>query len=322
MNRRVLVVDDEPFVQEMLAEVLEGRGLDIVCAAGADEALEAYQHAPFEVVIADVHLGGRSGIDLIDEILELDKEATVVVLTGDPSSKTATRALERGAYDYLVKPFATPDVIGAAVERAVERGRLRELNQHLLDQVQRNTQLLENLNEKLTDIVNRDALTGLYNRRFFLEALGLELNRARRHKRSCALILADIDDFGQYNDSHGQLLGDEVLRTLAQLLQVHCRSSTVVARFGGDVFALLVPEIPPEGALTFAETLGRAVAEHLFPGGETQPEGRVSLSLGVAVYPEAGTDALQLTEAAAAALELAVSNGRNSVSVWGGSHDG
>jgi len=321
MKRRVLVVDDEPSVQAMLAEVLGGREFEIARAGDADEALEAYTRKPFEVVITDVHLGSRSGIDLIDEIRELDDDATILVLTGDPSSTTATRALKCGAYDYLIKPFATPDVIRAAVERAVERCRLLERNRQLLDQVRRTSDLLGNLNEKLTDIANRDTLTGLYNRRFFLEALGLELNRARRHERSCALILADVDDFRQYNESHGQLLGDEVLRTMAQLLQVHSRSSTVVARFGGDEFALLVPEIPPEGALTFAETLGRAAATHHFPGGEAQPEGRLTLSLGVAVYPEAGTDALQLTEAAAAALEMAAENGRNSVSVWEGSAD-
>ena len=184
MSRRVLVVDDEPAVQEMLAEILEGRGLEVTRAGDTDEALEAYRRAPFEVVIADVHLGSRSGIDLIDEIREFDDEATVVVLTGDPSSNTATRALKSGAYDYLVKPFATPDVIGAAVERVIERCRLREHNRQLLDQAQRNSDLLENLSGKLTDIANRDALTGLFNRRYFLETLGLELNRARRHERT------------------------------------------------------------------------------------------------------------------------------------------
>jgi diguanylate cyclase (GGDEF)-like protein len=321
MSRRVLVVDDEPLVQQMLVEILEQRGLDVVCAPDAGAALEAYRRRRFEVVITDVHLGSRSGIEMIREIHEIDDEATVVVLTGDPASNTASKALERGAYDYLVKAFATPDVIGAAVERAVERDDLRQRNRHLLDQVQHNSNLLENLNEKLTDIANRDPLTGLYNRRFFLEALALELNRSRRHERTCALILAGIDDFRHYNDFHGHLLGDEVLRILAQLLQAHSRSSTVVARFGSGLFALLVPEIPPEGARIFAETLGRAVAKHLFPGGEAQPEGRVTLSLGVAVCPEAGTEAPQLTQAAATALETAAKSGYNRVSVWGCSGD-
>jgi diguanylate cyclase (GGDEF)-like protein len=319
MNRRVLVVDDQSSAQSEIEGILQERGLESVRAHGCEEAIEAYRSGPFQVVITDVHLGRRSGIELIEQIHAADDDATVVVLTGDPSSNTALRVLEAGAYDFLTKPLASPELIGAAVDRALERSELRRRNRQLQEQTRRHSDLLENLNHKLTDIANRDALTGLHNRRYFAEALGAELNRARRHQRSCALILVDIDDFQHYNETHGQLSGDEVLRTVAQLLQIHCRSSTVVSRFGGDEFALLVPEIPPEGALTFAETLGRATASHRFHGGESQPEGRVTLSIGLAVFPEAGSEAEQLVAAAAAALELATRNGRNTVSVWEGS---
>jgi len=321
MNRRVLVVDDEPTVRSMLDEILTNRGLEVVQAEGADEALEAYRRNPFEVVIADVHMHGRSGLEMVERIRQLDDDATVVVLTGDPSSSTASRALESGAYDYLVKPFVSPDVIGAAIDRAMERILLSDRNKKLSNQVQRNSEILESLNATLTDIVNRDALTGLYSHRFFLEALGLELSRAKRHQRTCALVVADVDDFRSYNEMHGHLSGDELLRTVARLLQARCRISTVTARFGADEFALLVPEIPPEGALTFAELLGRTVHAHPFAGGDSQPEGRVTLSFGVAVYPEAGGTAAQLARNAAEALDRARQGGRNSVCVWQDSGD-
>jgi diguanylate cyclase (GGDEF)-like protein len=321
MIRRALVVDDEPHVRSMLAEILKERGLEVVQISGAEEALDLYRRDPFEVVIADVHMGGRSGIEMVKEIRRYDADATVVVLTGDPSSGTASRALESGAYDYLVKPFVSPDLIGAAVDRAMERILLSERNKALLDQAQRNSDVLDALNAKLTDIVNRDPLTGLYSHRFFLEALGLELSRAKRHDRNCALLVADVDDFRLYNETHGHLTGDELLRTVARLLQARSRVSTVSARFGADEFALLVPEIPPAGALTFAEMLGRTVEEHPFAGGDSQPEGRVTLSFGVAVYPEAGENAVQLARNATKALHRARQSGRNSVCVWQDSGD-
>jgi diguanylate cyclase (GGDEF)-like protein len=144
----------------------------------------------------------------------------------------------------------------------------------------------------------------------------VELARARRHRRTFSLLFIDIDNFKQYNDSHGHLAGDDLLRNLAKLLQGRCRSTTVAARYGGEAFVLLVPETDSTGAQRFAEALRRLVAEHPFPGRESQPGGRVTLSLGVASYPEAGEDATALIDSADKALYQSKHRGRNTVSVW------
>jgi diguanylate cyclase (GGDEF)-like protein len=165
-------------------------------------------------------------------------------------------------------------------------------------------------------MANRDGLTGLYNHRFFREALEQELARARRHRRQFALLFMDIDHFKHYNDSHGHLAGDALLRSVAMLLQERSRGETLAARYGGEEFVMLVPETNAEGARRYAEILREMFERHTFAGRESQPAGRLTMSFGVAAYPEAGDDSASLIDAADKALYHSKGSGRNRVSVW------
>ena len=107
-----------------------------------------------------------------------------------------------------------------------------------------------------------------------------ELSRCRRHERVLSVVFADVDFFKQFNDRQGHLAGDEVLANLAKLITSMSRKSTIVARYGGEEFVLLAPETAREGSLMYAEKLRTAVASHPFQGRETQPGGRVTMSLG------------------------------------------
>jgi diguanylate cyclase (GGDEF)-like protein len=185
-----------------------------------------------------------------------------------------------------------------------------------MERLQENAKHLEALNRQLRETANRDGLTGLYNHRYFREALEVEISRAARHGHAFSLIFIDIDHFKMYNDSNGHLLGDSVLRDLAKILRRYSRESTLVARYGGEEFVLIVPETDGAAANTCAENLRARVAAYTFEGARSQPQGRVTLSAGVASYPDDARDANTLIERADQALYLAKDSGRNAVRCW------
>jgi diguanylate cyclase (GGDEF)-like protein len=206
------------------------------------------------------------------------------------------------------------------VNRAIDRYKLAADNHALMDHMKQNAEELERLNAQLTDMANRDALTGLYNHRYFREVLDKELARAERHDRVFSLVFIDIDHFKNYNDTHGHLAGDDLLRRLAGVLRQQSRKSTVVVRYGGEEFVLLVPEADQDAARQFAENLRRAVEQHPFPGRECQPSGKLTLSLGVAAFPVSGRTSTELIDHADKALYRSKHGGRNLVSVWDPGH--
>jgi diguanylate cyclase (GGDEF)-like protein len=316
MNERILVVDDEDTVRMVLSQVLVEDGHDVTEASCGEQALETFRREPYPVVLTDIYMGKMTGIDLLQEIKLIEPDTLVVIMTSNASLDTATSALRSGAYDYLTKPFDDIDLISAVVGRAIDKYRLSRDNRTLMDQLKRNAEELEELNNRLREMANRDGLTELFNHRYFLEGLRIELSRASRYQRSLSLIFIDIDHFKQYNDTHGHLAGDELLRTLARILRQNSRESTLVARYGGEEFVLVVPETDSSGARGFAENLRRAVEEHRFPGGGTQPLGKVTLSAGVATYPEDGADGPALINHADRALYEAKNRGRNTVRCW------
>src|SRR3972149_1465480 len=127
-----------------------------------------------------------------------------------------------------------------------------------------------------------DGMTGLYNHRYFLERINEEFERTRRYKRSLSLIMIDVDHFKKYNDTHGHQKGDEILKRVTKILKDTVRKSDTIARYGGEEFIIIFPETGGKEALSVAEKLRMEVEAHDFPGGETQPLGRITISQGVA----------------------------------------
>jgi diguanylate cyclase (GGDEF)-like protein len=315
MATRVLVVDDEKTVRGFIVQLLADEGYETIEAASAEEALQLHRDDPFPLVVTDIYMGKMTGLDLVREVKTLDGNAMVVVMTSKASLETATMALRAGAYDYLVKPFEDIEIV-SAVRRAIDRHKLVADNRALMDHMKRNAEELKQLNAQLTDLANQDELTGLYNHRYFREALSKELSRSKRHSRVFSVVFIDVDHFKTYNDTHGHLAGDELLKSLAGILRQQSRESTVVVRYGGDEFMLLVPEADREGARRFAEKLRAIVEEHPFRGRESQPCGRLTVSMGVATFPESGKAAADLIDSADKALYRSKHSGRNLVSAW------
>jgi diguanylate cyclase (GGDEF)-like protein len=169
-------------------------------------------------------------------------------------------------------------------------------------------------NAELHHVVQRqattDELTGLANRRRFMEALGAEIERLERFGGALTLVLADIDDFKRINDRFGHHVGDEALRRFAQLLTAELREIDVAGRLGGEEFAVLLPETDLEGGLVAAERIRRAVAESELVLSEAVHV-RFTASLGIASHT--GEPADVLLQRADAALYRAKAEGKNQV---------
>jgi diguanylate cyclase (GGDEF)-like protein len=158
-----------------------------------------------------------------------------------------------------------------------------------------------------------DPLTRLYNFGFFRDRLEIELERARQTGDPVAVVLFDIDHFKNYNDSHGHQEGNRVLVKVADLLRRTGRRGDVVARYGGEEFAALLYGSGRDEALRFAELARVAVEGHEFPGADTQPQGRLTVSGGVATFPEDAADDAALIKAADQCLYRAKDRGRNRI---------
>jgi diguanylate cyclase (GGDEF)-like protein len=309
----VLVVDDELALRQVLSEVLGDDGHQVSVASTAEEALDIFRNEHFPLVITDIRMPGMSGIELLQEIKRIDSDTQVIIITSHASLDTALTALRHGAYDYLLKPFEDIDLVSAVTDRALEKIRLIMENRKLIEELQKTNLEMERSNKALKELAIRDGLTGLFNHRYFQEALALELIRSRRHKHLFSLILLDVDRFKEYNDAHGHLEGDKLLCMLGELIRKDLRRSDVMARYGGEEFVIILPETDKDAARGIAEGIRHTVAEYPFHGREKQPTGNVTVSLGVATFPHDGRDGSTLLGYADRALYDAKKRGRNLV---------
>lgn len=163
----------------------------------------------------------------------------------------------------------------------------------------------------------RDELTGLYNFRFFREYLMREVQRRERHAPPLSLVMIDIDNFKTYNDRNGHEAGNDVLSAVAHLLSDALRKTDVAARYGGEEFVLLLPATPKTGALLVAERARASIEAHGFDHGESQPGGKLTVSIGIATYPGDARGADELIRHADSALYVAKANGKNQVHLYG-----
>jgi diguanylate cyclase (GGDEF)-like protein len=156
-----------------------------------------------------------------------------------------------------------------------------------------------------------DDLTQVYNFRFLKMALRREVKRAARFGQAFSLMMLDVDNLKAYNDRNGHLRGSEVLKLIAQVLVREARAIDLVAKFGGDEFVIILPQTPREGACVLAERINQAVESKAFP---LVDAGAITISVGVASFPENGSTAGELLEAADMALYAAKQSGKNQVS--------
>ncbi|MDP2232719.1 MAG: GGDEF domain-containing protein, partial [Actinomycetota bacterium] len=160
-----------------------------------------------------------------------------------------------------------------------------------------------------------DRLTELYNHGYFQQRLEEEFGRAVRFNHDLALIMLDIDDFKEFNDTYGHPRGDKVLQAVSEIIRSNLREMDVAARYGGEEFVVVLPETDAQGAWAVAERIRASVAEFEFVGAEAMASIHKSVSVGVAVFPTHASSAARLIEAADMVMYAAKRDGKNRVMV-------
>ncbi len=310
---RVLVVDDDASLRKVVSQVLTEDGHDVTTALNAENAYGLFQEHPFPLVFSDIRMGNMSGIELLQLIKGHSPDTEVIIMTSNATADNTIAALRAGAYDYLLKPFEDIDLISSVANRAVDKIRLLEENRGLMKQLEQKNEELKRANSVLKERSLYDDLTEVYNARFFQELLKLEIVRSTRFKRTFSILLIDVDHFAFYNNANGPAEGDKVLCMLASILVQGLRKVDVIVRYGRDEFVVLLPEIEGDKALVTAEKIRAYVANYPFPKRESQPQSRLTVSIGVASFPQDGTTGAVLLQCVGDVLVQAKKNGRNTV---------
>ncbi|MEW5807439.1 MAG: sensor domain-containing diguanylate cyclase [Acidobacteriota bacterium] len=160
---------------------------------------------------------------------------------------------------------------------------------------------------------NHDGLTKLMNRKYFMQRLGFEINKAEKEGTQISIFIFDIDFFKAYNDGNGHLAGDEALKVIGRLLREVVREDDLVARYGGEEFIVALPNTPKMGAIIVAEKIRKMFEDYHFPNQETLPGGKMTISGGLSSFPEDGRSSTDLISHADQALYQAKAKGKNTV---------
>ena len=292
----VILVEDDPSIGRLVGLSLRREGHRVRHVPSIEEARQLLSSTEWDILLLDRRLPDGDGVDLCREVRQRHLHAYILILTGDATKESKLAGFDCGADDYVTKPFHMEELM-ARVRAGL---RIVQLQKALLAS-----------NRQLEELSRTDALTELRNRRSFDEELAMRFEYARRYGRPLTLVMIDIDHFKKVNDAFGHPVGDAVLQKLAQVLKRTTRQSDVVARFGGEEFAVLLPETPMREALQFAEKIRAAVAaEKLGPGMPSH----ITVSAGLAAMSQSELHSPEdLVAAADAALYRAKRNGRNRV---------
>lgn len=304
---RILIIDPDAASRDLLNERLGQAGHEVTLAASGKEALAACKKRPHALVL--LALASSADRELLGKLKRLAPDCQVIVIGEE---RAAVEALRGGASDYLLKPFASWEAIASTIERVIEKIQLSQENRVLAERLRKHGEELEEVNRVLQELAVRDGLTGLYNHRYFYEAIDIEHARARRHDSQYSILFIDLDHFKRFNEQYGHPHGDELLREIAAIFQARLRQSDIAARYGGEEFGLILPETARRGAEVVAENLRLYIGNNQFT--ETAPgSGKITVSIGLASYPDDGDAPKQLIQAADRALHRAKNAGRNCV---------
>ncbi|MCK8818028.1 diguanylate cyclase [Natroniella sulfidigena] len=309
---KILIVDDVESIRKLLLHILKEEGYKrLFSAQSAEEAFEILKAEEIDLILMDIMMPDLNGIEVC-RIIKNDLGLTdikVIMVTGKTDTDYLKEAFEAGAMDYIEKPINKVELL-ARVNSVVE---LIKKEQEL----QQTVELLEEANKELERMVSIDGLTQIANRKFFDNTLKKEWGQARRRKSKLALLMLDIDNFKDYNDTYGHQGGDECLKELAKLFErLLFRSGDLVARYGGEEFAIILPETDLKGAKEVANRVREGVEGLQLEHKASKVSDYVTVSVGVAVAePKSKDGEKDLIEAADRALYKAKDAGRNKVKV-------
>lgn len=238
----ILIVDDIADNRQLLRFDLEDDQHKVIEAADGYACLEQVETNSPDLILLDMMMPGLSGMEVLERLKAApsSQNIPVIMVSADDTDDLIISTLDIGAHDYVSKPVIYP-VLAARIRSAL---RLKEAQQELFQ-----------ANATLQQLASTDTLTGLYNRRHFINLAAAEISRARRHNRSVSLMMIDADHFKDINDNHGHAVGDQALVHIANTCKRLCRESDIIGRFGGEEFLICCPDTDVSGCCELAERI-------------------------------------------------------------------
>ncbi|MBI5640267.1 MAG: diguanylate cyclase [Nitrospirae bacterium] len=301
---KILIVDDDFEIRGLLETFLTSEGHLCETASRGNEALQKTLKTQYDAVVTDIKMPDMDGITLTTEILKEHPEMPIMAMTGFSVEYSEKETIDAGASDFITKPFTLTE-FSARLRKMMRDHALRRIDTG----VEKRIESLKNEIDLLKDLAYYDPLTGLPNRKLFLERLTQTLESAKRYHNIAAILYCDLDDFKQINDTFGHEAGDLLLKEVTRRLSASVRGADTAARMGGDEFTVILVRITKaeEAANVARRILDALSASFLLEGSEYS----ISASIGISIYPSDSTDAENLIRFADTAMYEAKQQGKN-----------
>lgn len=295
---RILIVEDKEFEREKFEKVLAEDHHHVDMYEEGREALPRIIETDYELIIVSMDMKNEDGLRLCSQFKTSPKtRSTPILMTAEQGDMPRiAKGLEMGAHDYIIRPLDNNELM-ARVRTQIRRKRFQD-------------HLRSNYEMRLS-MALKDDLTGLYNRRYLDTRLQNYLKDIQVSDKNFGILIFDIDYFKQVNDTYGHAVGDEILKIFAQRLQDQVRSFDLVARFGGEEFVTIHPDIHEQSLKYIAERLRICIDEKPFPCNVEQGELSITTSIGGALIDQGYNSEEQVLKAADDALYKAKELGRN-----------
>ena len=296
----VLVVEDSAIDRDKINETLLRDRHHVRAVERGEDAISALQEEDFDLVVVSLALENEDGLRFCSHLRsnERTRQIPILAIADESDLERSAKGLEIGVNDYILKPMDRNELL-ARSRTQIRRRRYQE-------------RLRLNYEESLS-LALTDSLTGLFNRRYLLAHLRRLLDRIAENKKPLSTLIFDVDHFKLVNDNHGHAVGDEVLRELAQRVANGARSFDLVARIGGEEFAVVLPDSGLDTAMAVAERLRKSCESRPFRVSGPVGELNVTISIGVAYATSPDENPLELIKRADEGLYMAKRSGRNKV---------
>lgn len=314
---KVLIADREELETEQLTQLLEKMGHTSLLAKDGYDALQIFEDESPDLVVIDLDLPGLDALTTVQQLrkacFDISDWKPILFLSHHADDDTIIQAIDAGGDDFLRKPIS----YGLLKAKIKAMRRLISMRQNLIDFGHQlrvvNDKLLDST-QLLNELSLKDPLTLIANRRAFEETFDKYIRSAIRNGEPLSIVMVDVDNFKKYNDKLGHQKGDQCLQQVAQFLSTELhRPKDFIARFGGEEFAIILPETDVEGACYVAERLRSILYSHAVEHPESE-YGYVTASFGVATAnPNRGFLGDNLVKVADASLYHAKAKGRNCV---------
>ena len=295
----ILSVENSDDDFETIKAVLEHNNqIELFRARSIKETVQLLEQGRFDLIFSDFFFCDGNSLDFLKIMETARLEVPVVIITGDGDEMIAAQVIQAGAYDYLTKKQVSDKSLFRVIANTLEKARLKRE--------------IKDARKKMAKMSISDQLTGLYNSRYFKDALERELARAKRYKTSLSLCMMDLDHFKNINDTYGHLAGDMVLSEFGKMLKKSVRQSDLLCRYGGEEFAVIFPNIQSERAWAVCERFREMFSQHEFE--YKTSHFRITLSAGIAsLNSSEEKSAVEFLDMADHALYQAKKMGRNRV---------